>query len=97
MAQKVILTVDGERYELHLERMTALDAKEFRATVGVSLTQALANQSADLDVLAGLIWMARRAKEPRLQYETVARSLNYDSDVDLDSTDAGEVEPDPET
>lgn len=90
------LTLDGETWTLDFGELTGVDAKEFRKAVGVPLASVLADKEGfDLDVAAGLIWLARRLKEPTLSYADVAKAINFLSafDVDID----GEATPDPET
>ncbi len=89
----VLITLDGAEYRLRFRDITAIDAKDFRAKVGVALTQALAEGSTDLDVVAGLIWLVRRKTERSLPYEAVAQAVNYDSDMDLElATDPARTE-----
>lgn len=93
----LVITVDGKEYKVKLSQLTAIDAKDFRASVGVSLAQAIAGGSGDLDVIAGLVWLARRKIERGLPYAKVAASLTYESDIDLSEPDATEptAEDDP--
>ncbi len=91
------ITVDGTTHTIRLANLTAIDAKDFRAAVGVSLAQAMSEGSTDLDVVAGLVWLARRKTERGLPYATVAKALTYDSDLSVDqpsepeATDPGEA------
>lgn len=92
----LVITVDGTQYKVKLSQLTAIDAKDFRAAVGVSLAQAIAGGSGDLDVIAGLVWLARRKIERGLPYAKVAAALTYDSDIDLtEPDDAATPEDDP--
>lgn len=92
----VRVTVDGEQYDIDFSDLSAIDSKDFRKAVGIPLASVLTErQDADIDVIAGLVWLARRKKEPRLSYEEVAESINFTTDMDMKP--AGEVEPDPET
>ncbi|HET7486835.1 MAG TPA: hypothetical protein VFJ85_02835 [Acidimicrobiales bacterium] len=79
----LVIAVDGQTYTIRLGDLSALDAKDFRAAVGVSLAQVMTNGSTDLDVLAGLVWLARRRRERGLAYKTVAKVLTYDTPVDV--------------
>lgn len=90
----VKITVDGVAHILDYSELTAIDSKDFRREVGIPLASVLTDkEDVDLDVIAGLIWLARRKNEPGLTYETVARSVTLTSDVGL--VDA-EEEPAPE-
>lgn len=79
----VAITVDGERYLIRLSDLTAIDAGDFRRAVGTSLVSVMSEGSADLDVIAGLVWLARRKRERGLKYEDVARRLTYDTSVEV--------------
>lgn len=80
------IKVFGQQYELKSGRVTALDAQDFRKAVGVPLSAVLAgDQEVDLDVVAGIVWMARRQRGERgLQYKEVASRLTYDTDFEID-------------
>lgn len=69
------VTHGGETYTFHEDDFTALDAKAFRSAVGVSLATAFT--SPDLDTVAGLVWLKRRADEPTLQFDAVAGNFGY--------------------
>lgn len=98
MSQTIVLTIDGQEVRLAAGSITANDAKDFRAKVGVPLMQVLRDtDSIDLDVVAGLVWLARRRVERGLTYEAVAQSINYDTDLNFGSAN-GQVEAgNPET
>lgn len=86
------ITVDGTTYTVRMADLSAIDAKEFRAAVGVSLAQAMHEGSTDLDVIAGLVWLARRKRERGLAYVKVAKDINYDSDIDVTEADGTEAD-----
>jgi hypothetical protein len=77
------ITVDGTTHTIRMGNLTAIDAKDFRAAVGVSLTQAMSEGSTDLDVVAGLVWLARRKRERGLPYAKVAAAMNYETQMDV--------------
>lgn len=81
------ITVDGTTHTVRLAQLTAIDAKEFRAAVGVSLAQAMAEGSTDLDVVAGLVWLARRKRERGLAFAKVAKEITYETDLDVAQPD----------
>lgn len=105
-APAMSLTVDGEEYIIRFEDFTALDSREFRREMGMSLAQAFTTDP-DLDMVAGLLWLHRRKTEPKLKYEDVAKKLTYlnievedpDPDADGSADPAGSEggETDPET
>lgn len=93
----LVITVDGHTYTYARSDLCGIDAKDFRAAVGLRLVEVLDGGSSDLDALAGLIWLARRRLERNLTYEAVARALTYDSDVTVDTTVEPPPAADPET
>jgi hypothetical protein len=76
------MTLDGRTYTVRLSELTGIDAKDFRAEVGVPLSVVFRDPAAlDLDVLAGLVWLVRRRLDRRLSYAQVASSLRYDTEI----------------
>lgn len=77
------ITVEGKPYTVKLSEFTGIESKEFRAAVGIPASQVFRDANAvDLDVIAGFVWIIRRRKERGLTYDAVARSLNYETDID---------------
>lgn len=85
----------GETYTVRHVDMTAIDARDFRRAVGERLVTVFAGTlGADLDVIAGLLWLTRRRDEPHLTYEQVAEDLRYaDLEAVDQTTEAAEVDP----
>lgn len=82
----VRLTVDGAVYELDFSDLTAIDSKDFRREVGIPLSSVLSDkEDADLDVIAGLVWLARRKVETALTYVEVASKLTLLTPMDVES------------
>lgn len=88
------LTVDGETFTLRFSDLTAIDAKDFRVAVGVPLTDAMSAETTDLDIIAGLVWLARRKRERGLPYLKVAKELTYDTPFDMGQSNADETADD---
>lgn len=91
---EITIRLDGSAYTLRAGEVNALDASMLRRATGLSV-QGLFSAAAtdpDIDVIAAVVWMARRqAGETTLMYETVARQVTYDSDVEA----VDEAEDDP--
>lgn len=69
---------DGKRYDITVDDLTAADAGDFRRAVGMPLSSVFANAGmVDVDVLAGLVWLARRRQQKGLSYHSVAETLTY--------------------
>lgn len=80
----VRVTVDGTDYDLDFSDLTGIDAKDFRREVGIPLAAVLAEtQDPDIDVIAGLVWLARRKTQPSLTYTEVAAGINFMMDMDI--------------
>lgn len=95
-ATEITIVVDQQRYVLRANEISALDAMALRNETGISVRALLqsAQDDPDIDVIAGLVWLARRqAGETKLTFATVAEHLTYDADLEI-----GEgAEPDPES
>lgn len=74
-APELNFTVAGARYEIDLGDLTPQDARDFRMAVGMSPMSALGD--ADLDVVAGWVWLVRRRSLPNLTYAEVCGSFTY--------------------
>jgi hypothetical protein len=88
----ITVKVDGEPYTVRPNDITANLVGQLRRVTGFSL-QALMQAAADapdLDVIAGLVWLARRQRGENVNYEKVAESISYSSEIE--SAD----EPEPE-
>lgn len=84
----VRITVDSDTYDVDLSDLTGIDAKDFRRAVGIPLAAVLTEKTElDLDVVAGLVWLARRRNEPSLTFEKVAAGINFLSDLDIDQVE----------
>lgn len=97
----VTLTLDGKPYTVRTGDLTALDARELRRQVGLSLPQVIAgamSDATDIDILAAIIWLARYVNGERtLTYEDVAGEIGYDvlERFEVDAAGKGD-ESDPE-
>lgn len=91
------ITVDGTEHFICLSDLTAIDAKDFRAQVGVPLQAVFAGAvGTDIDIIAGLVWLDRRRTDQRLQYVTVASEMTFRTPFSVAFKDAEEAETDPE-
>lgn len=86
----VRITVGDDVYDIDFSDLTAVDAKDFRREVGIPLAAVLADkEDADIDVIAGLVWIVRRKAEKGLTFDTVAKSISFTTTLDLDATPDG--------
>lgn len=76
------------RYDLELADFTAAEATAFRHALGLSIAQVVNDGSADVDAVAGLVWLVRRRGAKSLPYAAVADSITYGNVAALDAAAA---------
>jgi hypothetical protein len=91
-AMTITIKVDGAVYTVRPGEVTANLVGQLRRVTGFSLQglMAAAGEDPDLDVIAALVWMARRQAGENVNYEKVADSISYESDIE------SQDEPEPE-
>jgi hypothetical protein len=91
------VTLDGTAHYLRLREVSAIETGELRRATGFGMRHlgyALVADP-DIDVVAGVVWLARRqAGERSLPYDTVAGAITYDTEVEIDVVDEKEAEKD---
>lgn len=104
----IAFKIDGEKFVLRMKEVTGLDAKHFRAGVGMTINEAMsifaaavgddeAKVHVDIDLIAGLVFLAKRqAGNKTVKFDSVASAISYGSDVELGDEEDDEVE-DPQT
>ncbi len=78
------IDVNGKRYTMRTSEMTARDSALLRKQTGMSarLLLAAAAKDPDLDVVAAIVWLARRqAGEADVTFDEVAAEIGYDLDI----------------
>ena len=98
-ATVIAITVDDTTYKLRHDDVKGSDAMAFRQQMGMSFRKAieLCQEDADIDLIAGLIWLARRQDgDKKITLEEVADGLSYGSNISSSdaSDDAVEVPDD---
>lgn len=88
----ITIKVDGVAYTVRPDEVTANQVGQLRRVTGFSLQTLMqvAADSPDLDVIAALVWLARRQAGENVNYEKVAEAITYQSDID--SVDEPEAE-----
>lgn len=85
-AEKAHITVlvDGETYTLHPGELSALDSAALRRETGMSVRLLLeaAGKDPDLDVVAAIVWLARRQRGDSVSFDEVAAAIGYDTKVE---------------
>lgn len=76
-------TIDGTKYQITTGDLSALDVRELRKQTGYSFSNLLAllfSEDSDIDVIAAVLWLARRVNgdEPNLSFAEVAAETGYD-------------------
>ena len=88
----VVIRVDGVEYVVREGDLTAIDTMALRKETGFSFVDLLLNlgKHPDIDLIAALVWLARRIKGERgIPYDVVASQINYDSDIDIVQDEPG--------
>lgn len=82
----ITITVDGVSSVFRPSEVSALHAGELRKATGMSLSGVLTAATADpdLDVLAALVWLARRQAGEAVTYAEVAGGITYGSKIETD-------------
>jgi hypothetical protein len=92
---EIVVVVDGVRYPLAFDAISAKVAGDCRRACGMSprqLVDAL-QQSPDIDLVAALMWLSRRQNgEPGVSYDDIAQALTYDTDLGF--ADDADEDPD---
>lgn len=85
------IEVDGRTYVVREADLTSRDVAALRRETGFAGWVGLAQEAQrgfDLDVLAALVWLARRIDgELTVSYESVLDSLSYQSDLNVNVED----------
>lgn len=92
------ITIDGTEHKFRPSDVSAVQAGEVRKATGMSFKAILqmAMADPDIDVLAALVWMARRQAGEDVSYEEVAKSITYGTDVTTSEDDDDEDTDSPE-
>lgn len=83
--EKLSIRLNGTVYSLRVGDMTALDDHALRTQYGMpfeAMAQAMAAGDRSLDLMAAIIWMARKTNgEELLSYAEVAAGIGFDADI----------------
>lgn len=93
----MVVTVDGEKYEVRVGDVTPAIAREVRRNFGMGVQSLLREMARDpdLDVLAGFMWIARLIRGEQVDLEEVEENLDYSALTDEDFS-AAIAEPESE-
>ena len=90
----ISVTVEGTDYLLASRDMTGLDVRAMRDQCGHGFATllSLALTDMDVDILAEVVWMARRINgEPQLTYDEVAGAMKRQTDWEFKTPDVFNV------
>lgn len=92
------IDVNGKRYTMRTSEMTARDAAMLRKQTGMSarLLLSAAATDPDIDVIAAIVWLARRQTGEDVTFDEVASEIGYDLEIQLAAEPAGEDPDSPE-
>lgn len=98
--QGVSITLDGRTYTVMAGDLNALDARALRQALGHGLPKLieLLSTDPDIDLVAAVIWLARRIDGERgLTFDEVAEEIDYDAAERIEwaspGADGGEESP----
>ena len=91
-AAVITITVDETSYTFRPSEVSAVDSAMVRREVGMSLQSIMgaALKDPDIDVIAAIVWLARRQAGEDVSFEDVASGLTYDSDYEQSDEPAPE-------
>lgn len=94
----ITVVVDDVAHVFRPGEMSALDASALRKEAGMSLRSLLSqiNDDPDLDVVAAIVWLARRQAGNPASFTEVAEAISYQSTISA-GDDAPAVEEDPDS
>ncbi len=94
----ISISVDGTVYTMRPSELSAVDGAKVRAQTGMSLRSLLsaAETDPDLDVIAAVVWLARRQAGEKITFDEVAEAIGYDAKIAPVETAAAEDEDSPE-
>ena len=77
------VSVDGTTFTVDPDEITAMDASALRRATGLSVRAVMqaAQDDPDIDIIAALVWLARRRVERELPFKAVAEQIGYGSDI----------------
>lgn len=84
------IEVDGRTYIVRESDLSPRDIAALRRETGFAGWMGLtteAQRGFDLDVLAALVWLARRLDGETVQYESILDELSYDTDLNISVED----------
>jgi len=79
------IDLDGQTYIVRQADLTPRDVAALRKATGMSwvgLAKAL-QADPDIDLIAALVWLARRTKGQDADYDSVLDELSYESDLSI--------------
>jgi hypothetical protein len=74
------VTYEGTAYEIHFGELSGLDVRELRKQTGYTtfgLLNTVFDGNVDIDVLAAIVWLARRMAGETLAYDVVAGGMKW--------------------
>jgi hypothetical protein len=91
----ITVSVDGVKYSLFPQELSARDTTDVRRATGMSFRFLMeaAGKDPDLDVVAAVVWLARRQAGESVTFDEVANAIGYDANIE-NVTDPVEPEPD---
>lgn len=91
----ITVSIDGVEYVCRPSDVTAKMAGQLRKESGMSVRAVMvaAADDPDLDVIAALVWLARRQTGEKVTWDEVADAITYDSEIGSAEGDAPDEDP----
>lgn len=82
--------IDGGDFTLYPNLVDSAGARAVREQTGMSYRKVLANleDDPDIDLVAVLVWVARCQAGEKINFDEVAASIDYNSKIDVQTSDA---------
>jgi hypothetical protein len=93
----IVVEYGGQQVKVDQGQFTAAEAQAFRHAVGARLLDAFMQQTSDVDLIAGVLWILERRRNRALTWKAFSEAFTYDSFELVDSDDADDEDHDPET
>jgi hypothetical protein len=93
---ELAISVNGTVHHFRLADATAIDARDCRRATGLGLPSLLASaaENPDIDIVAAIVWLARRqAGDRAVTFERVAKDIGYDADISVADDEGDDDSP----
>lgn len=85
---------NGETLVMRQSEITGIDSRDFRAELGFGIAGIFNDPTrfTDVDSVAGIIWIIKRRKNPRLKFEEIAEKVTLADVFNVGEANGGDDE-----